>query len=252
MKRTNEMKSLTTALEGLSLFIAEPRAWGVREFAERAGIAPSNAHRILASLKQAGYLEQKPAGKTYSLGIRALELGEAYRRSVNLNLELQAILDEAALSTGETVYLNFLDGTDVVCTQKASGSAGLQLQIVVGERSSLFRGSRGRAILAFLPETQREHLIADYLQQQEVPQALRDLVAPEELLRIRTRGYCFSVGERLNGVAGVSTPVRKDGAVTASITIGGASERFDEATVSDHVATAKKLAAQLERHLNHA
>ena len=249
--KRNSMTSVSTALHGLSLFISEPRPWGVREFAERAGLAPSNAHRILVALKQAGYLTQDAQGRTYSLGIRALELGEAFRRSVNLDAQVQKLLDETARSTGESIYLSFRDGGEVICTQRALGTSGLQLQIAVGERTSIFRGSRGRLLLAYVDPSERKALF-DAAVPVDGAADPRELNDADSLAAIVEHGYCFSVGERLDGVAGVSAPLRQKGSVNAAVTIGGPVDRFTADAVADHVTTAKALAAQLEGRLNHA
>ena len=50
---------------------------GVTDLARRTGLLPSDVHRILASLKFCGFIEQNPQTKTYRLGVGLMKLGLA-------------------------------------------------------------------------------------------------------------------------------------------------------------------------------
>src|SRR5947209_1816136 len=56
---------------------------GVTDLARRLDLLPSDIHRILASLRIYGYVEQNPATKRYQLGTGLLRLGlTTFQRNV--------------------------------------------------------------------------------------------------------------------------------------------------------------------------
>ncbi len=71
------MKSVTTVAKVcriLSEFRSRP-SFGVTDLARRTNLLPSDVHRLLAALKQFGYIEQDPESKRYRVGSGLLRLG---------------------------------------------------------------------------------------------------------------------------------------------------------------------------------
>ena len=63
---------------------------------------------------------------------------------------------------------------------------------------------------------------------------------------IREQGYHSSVGDRLEGVAGISAPVfRADGSLAAALTLTMPAERYDERHVQKLLEAARKLTGLL-------
>ncbi|MAJ60737.1 MAG: IclR family transcriptional regulator, partial [bacterium TMED88] len=53
---------------------------GVSELSRRLNLHKNNVFRLLATLEQAGYIEQNGETDRYRLGTRCLELGAAFSR----------------------------------------------------------------------------------------------------------------------------------------------------------------------------
>src|SRR3954470_7759388 len=72
------------ALErGLNLLaiIAEADGLSLTSVAQRAGIAPSTAHRILNTLKAGGFVHCDDSRSGYLIGVQAFRVGSAFLRN---------------------------------------------------------------------------------------------------------------------------------------------------------------------------
>src|SRR5438876_342177 len=79
------------ALDVLSCFIASNGDLGVTEIAKRVGIDKSRVHRFLVALRRKGYVLDNPRTRRYSLGFRALELGRALARQIDVERQSEPV-----------------------------------------------------------------------------------------------------------------------------------------------------------------
>lgn len=88
----------------------------------------------------------------------------------------------------------------------------MRYALEVGSAFPLYLGAGGKAMLAFLPEAERESLIkagALDAMTRYVPNAS---TLRKELALIRQRGFAISSGERVEGASAVALPIlREDG-----------------------------------------
>lgn len=220
------LKSLQNALRLLEAFTSQRPVWGVRELSQHSGISPSVVQRILATFRDSGLLQQCPLTKRYEPGARFWEYGQIFRSRLRLDDVVAGELRALSVASGETAWFNILDNQQALCLQVAESPRDVIIAIRAGERTPLCLGSRGKVMLAFLPQAQRELIV----QQAESPRE------PEEKCRllstldaIRRQRWCLSQGERLENVTGISVPLFKPGGeVFASLTMGGPSSRLSE------------------------
>lgn len=244
------LKTLDISLELLSLFTAERPCWGVREMSVVVSLSPSAVQRVLSTLAKHGFLRQQPETRRYELGVRFWEMGVLYRDRLQLSEAPAAWLQEVALESGETVYLNFLEGQTAVCVQVAKSAEHVQLNIKPGERTPLTAGSRGKVMLAFLSSEHQEAAIAAaFTTTTEVEtDALRTALA-SALKTIKTDGYCISRSERLTDVIGLSFPLLDTrNFVIGSVTIGGPSSRMTDTKLEACLPSMQRLAQKLQSH----
>lgn len=88
---------------------------GVRDLAKKLGMHHSVVHRIVSTFEQHGVLIQNRDTQKYHLGLKLLEYGKVVTDQLNIQQYFQPILKEIANSTGESVYLNMLEGKEGVC-----------------------------------------------------------------------------------------------------------------------------------------
>jgi DNA-binding IclR family transcriptional regulator len=102
----------------------------------------------------------------------------------------------------------------------------------MGERRELWRGSGGKAILAFMTEKEIEAVLRQFSDSGVSVLAAGQVVTVEslraELAQIRKQGFAAIAGERTSGVCGVSAPVfNHKHEVVGAISVSGPMTRFD-------------------------
>jgi DNA-binding IclR family transcriptional regulator len=118
----------------------------------------------------------------------------------------------------------------------------------VNEWRPVHGGASGRALLAFLPESEREAVLAGPLEP-VTPNTVTDPDAlRRELAEVRERGYSLTRGERVLGAVGIAAPVLAgDGRLLGVIGIGVPEQRFrasDEARLAKRVIAAAAAVAR--------
>lgn len=224
--------SVDNALRLLRLF-KEKRPVRVSEAASEIGVAPSTAHRLLASLEQHDFVRRDPATRTYLPGPALAELGLA-TAGVELLALCGPILRRVCTEVGETTHLVVLEGAAILFLDSVETSQGLRVGSRVGVTMPAHSTSAGKAMLAQLPEEQIDALYSE-------PGALEQMTARtivdlsqlhDELAAIRQRGYATNFEESEPGVTAVAAalPVTPDRR-RAAISVSGPATRMDEQRV---------------------
>jgi IclR family pca regulon transcriptional regulator len=143
-----------------------------------------------------------------------------------------------AESCNETVVLVVRDGSDALSADVIPGRRHLlQVNFPPGYRYPLTKTASGRAILAFLPEDEREHVIRNGTTSPQDRALLLD-----QLAQVRHQGFALSSNEYHKGLAGLAVPVHADDGVVASLAIVTPLVRSEATTTG----TAPLLAAAKE------
>lgn len=196
---------------------------GVSEISRASGIHKATVYRLLRTLCHLGFVELRPDGKGYRLGIRILEL--AGRRLARINVRdvcrpyLLTLRDQTRL----TVHLGILDGTDIVYIEKIESPCNLRMASFVGARNPAYSTALGKAILAAIPTEQLDGIICKIHFKKRTPNTIThpdDL--RRELGRVRERGYAIDNIENEDGIRCVGAPIFDHGGkVVAGISVSG-------------------------------
>jgi DNA-binding IclR family transcriptional regulator len=122
----------------------------------------------------------------------------------------------------------------------------------VGDRRPLHATSSGKAILAFLPVEEREHILGSLTLPRHTDRTVTSLPALRASLEeIRRTGVCVTVDEIVPGASGIAAPVfDRAGRVAGACAIGGPTERV-RARVKALAAEVKATAGALSARLGH-
>lgn len=238
------------ALErGLKLLaiIAEADGLSLTSLAQRAGIAPSTAHRILATLKASGFIHCDEAHGIYLIGVQAFRIGNAFLRNRKLADAGRGAMRKLMEASGETVNMGIEDDGYVVFISQAESHQSVRAFHRPGSRSLLHASSIGKAIMAALPDeaaTERllrtgmpkftGHTIVD-------PQALL-----ADLAQVRKRGWSIDNEERAEGLRCVGAAVYNEHAeVVGAISVSGPVVRMTEERIGELGPMVKRTAAEI-------
>lgn len=203
------VKSAERALEILELLTRRERPASFTEFAEQLGYPRSSLHALLRTLTDRGWAEYDEASRSYALGIRTLEAGNAYGRSLDLVDRATPQMEHIRDTLEETVQLSVLDGLQNVYVAKVDGRQALTLASEVGRRLPAHATGVGKVLLAGLTRAELDGRLAGVQLVKITPNTITE---PDELHarleQIRQRGFGMDNEEYTKGVRCVAVPIR--------------------------------------------
>ena len=191
----------------------------VSDAAERLGVSPSTAHRLLAMLVYRGFAEQRPD--------RRYEAGDVLRTTTATRAPV-ALLRQAALPhmrklverMQESVNLLVLAGADVWFVATAECTQVLRVGSRAGRTLPAHLTSGGVALLAALPA---DEVTALYEKHPEVdlPRLRR------ELAQVRGRGFAINDQRTEAGLTAIAVAIRdSDESAVAAVALAMPTARF--------------------------
>lgn len=203
---TTPVKSADRILTILELLSTDPRPRTYSELVAETGLPKSSLHGLLATLAARSWLTETRPGPTYTLGIRALEAGGAYLRESG-TASVQSILDDLAVTVGETVNLGTLEGRDIVYLAVRRSRQALAMRSAVGLRLPVHASAMGKALLADWDDDDIRGRLTEPLTRlarntcTDLDSLLRDIE------QTRTRGYALELEETTDGIGCVAVTV---------------------------------------------
>lgn len=228
--RTNDTKSgrVKTAdtLFDIVEYLQEHQEGRVSEIADALDIAPSTAHRHLATLYDREYVIKH--GDVYKLGLRFLDLGETARGCYELYSLARAKVDQLAEETNERVQLLVEEHGYGVYLYVARGQQAVRTDPGIGRRVPLYVAAAGKAILAHLPEERTTEILHESDLETFTPHSITDVdTLADQLERIRDRGYGVNDQEFIQGLRAVGVPITTpDGRVLGALSVSGPKHRM--------------------------
>lgn len=145
------LKSLRKAMRVLECFSLQESRLPLTDIARKVGLPLSTTHRILATLRDVGIVEQEGDRDLYRLGLKLLELGSMVLANMEVHREALPYIEELVRETGETVHLGVFDGTQVVSIEKIDSPHGLASTVTIGKGAPAYCTGVGKALLASQP-----------------------------------------------------------------------------------------------------
>src|SRR5262245_48222853 len=116
------LKSLGKIVRILECFSTTDKTLSVAEVCERTGYPRSTTHRLLASLKEVGLLDQDRHRDRYRLGIKLFELGNIVLANMDLHREARPYVEQLGKLTGQLVHLAAFDGRQAIVIHRSDPS----------------------------------------------------------------------------------------------------------------------------------
>ncbi len=244
---------LAKAFAILDLFQPDQPTWSQSEIVRSSGLNRSTVSRLVRYLNDTGYLIQYEQTGRYALGLAAVNLGRRAVSSFDLRTLGQPAMEELSRATGETIILTELSRSErlVTCVNQIEGRhGGLRVFERVGATFPLHAGAAPKAILACLPEAQRETYLAGKLESVTEKTPTDPALIRADLELTVSRGYAISTEETYPGVAGVGAAFHgPDGSPVGSIAIAAPMQRISSAKLDEYgkmlVASTRRITALL-------
>ena len=225
---------------------------GVTELGRRLGVHKATASRLVATLAEHRLVERNPTTDKYRLGFGLIHLAGSAMAGLDLAREARPVLEDLAERTEETVNLAVLDGGAVLNVDQITSHRTVASRSWVGRRTPWHCTANGKVLVAWLPEPDRELLLAAPLERRTE----RSITDPQrmraQLAEITSRGYAQTVEELEQGLNAVAAPVRRaDGQVTAAVSVAGPAFRMRPGELPRIARLAMDAAAEISRRMGH-
>jgi DNA-binding IclR family transcriptional regulator len=227
---TEAVKSAKRTLDILVLLTGREARMTFTELSEALDLPRSSLHGLLSTLTESGWVTYDSASRTYGLGIRTLEAGNAYLRTDDLPSRARPFMERIRDALDETVQLSVLDGRFNVYVAKVDGQQTLVLASAVGRRLPAHATGVGKVLLAGLDRTTLDRLLSQVKLERFTKNTVTDKATLYRRLQsIRDAGYGTDEEEYTIGVRCVAVPVRdQQGRAIAAMSVSVPIIRFDD------------------------
>lgn len=201
--------ALARGLDVLRCFEQGDISLGNLEIAQRTGLPKPTISRLTYTLTQLGYLIYSGKHGTYQLGPGVLSLGYTMLSSLDIRERAKPFLQELSDKVDATVALGARDRMEMVYLEVCRGPGDVTLRIDVGDRIPLASTAMGRALLAALPDSERDFLMEHIRKRTEDAAEFSRIAKGVEqaVVDVAERGFCMSVGDWRKDVNAVGVPL---------------------------------------------
>jgi DNA-binding IclR family transcriptional regulator len=211
----------------LELLHRSPSGLELKDVAKRTGINKTTAHRFLSHLEAESYL-LRDAGGAFVLGPKIARLGGGMSFEATLCKISRPTLENLRKTTGETVNLAVLEGSDILYLDVLESPHRFSVVPHIGAHSPVYCTALGKAILASMNDEQKkEQILASISFETNTPHTLSSISKlKQDLSRIRQLGFSHDDEESFVGARCIGAAIlAADGTVAAAVSISGPTSR---------------------------
>ncbi|MDE2338025.1 MAG: helix-turn-helix domain-containing protein [Gammaproteobacteria bacterium] len=238
------MTSLARGLHVIRAFAGLDCRLTIADVSRATGLTRAVVRRCLYTLRELGYAASD--GRSFYLQPRVLSLGYAYLSTAPLSTAAPPILQELSERIGEATTVAVLDEGAVVYVARASTARIMSVTLGVGSRLQAYCTALGRVLLANLPPTQADALLACT----ELTAHTRFTVTSRErlleiLAEVRAADFALNDQELEIGLRSLAVPVRNVvGATVAAMNVSAQASRLSSHELIENVLPALRAAAE--------
>jgi IclR family transcriptional regulator, pca regulon regulatory protein len=246
--RSERLQSLERGLTVLRAFGADAPSLTISEVAERTGLTRATARRVLLTLADLGYVESTK--RTFKLTPAVLDLVKPFAASGDPWAFAMPYLASLTERTGESASIAILDDTEILYVARVETRRLMTLAVTVGSRLPAHATSKGRVLLAGLPDAELEA----YFARTAIARYTERTVVDETELRaildeVRRQGWALVDQQLEEGLSSVAAPVLdRNGRVSAALSVCAHAGRVDPTVLRSEflplvVETARRVSA---------
>jgi DNA-binding IclR family transcriptional regulator len=248
------VSSLHRAVQILRALAAGAADGGQRisDLGKSLGFTQATTHRLLQQLVDEGLVEQSTASKRYALSLDFFSLAARAGDAGGLREHCRPALLRLGASLGDSIFLLVRAGFDAMCLDRWEGPFPIRsFTGDIGGRVPLGVGQGSLAILAHLPEAERDEVMRYNVPRIRHLGALDEVYLRTEVAKVRSQGYANTNSGLIEGMAGVAVPVfDANGRVVAALSIGTLTARLEGERLPVVVDLLQREAAALARQIN--
>lgn len=207
MPAKNHVELVDKAMRVLEALAQEGEASDLKDLSARVGLVKSSTFRILYTLRELGYVEQRGRG-SYSLTPKLFRLAKKAPAQASLNTIAHPYLVRLRDALDEAAWLAQWRRGRVILTDVAEARQKLRLSLDIGDDSPVHASALGKAVAAHLPPEE----LANALGSGPLPRLTEHTRTDRaqllrELAEVRENGYALNEEETIEGAILIGAPV---------------------------------------------
>ena len=251
--RNNRVRSIEKALRILEILNLDYEL-SLGEISEKLGIDKGTTHRLIATLKHAGYIDQNPINRKYANGIKLFEMGSNAVDKRGLRRMAEPFIEEAAFLAGETINLGVRHDDYIIYIDKIESHETIKVGLNIGKRIPIYCTGLGKAILAFSAEKTIESILEGLVFESFTRNTVKTREALKmQLADIKKQGFCIDDEEYVEGLICIAAPILDHSAEPiAAVSIAVPKYRYVESSkTKDFGAIVTATAGKISQSLGH-
>lgn len=217
------IQSVERAIDILTAIAGKRDSLGLPELSNILDLPKTTIYTLIKTLRSKGFVEQDPTTRKYRLGFSLYELGTIQISELEIQRAASPTIDELANTTKLESRLGIWNKDSVIVSLTAHPIGQNKLTRQVGPRIPGYCTALGKAILAYMPEDERNHYLThtELIRYTEKTITTRKALE-KELLNVRQKGYSLSQGELISYRCAMGAPVfghseKLEGAISISL-----------------------------------
>lgn len=244
---SGQVQSLMRALSLLECLAQAESGLALTALAERVGLAPSTAHRLLKSMAQRRFVHHDDERGLWSVGVQAFSVGSAFLRGRDFVGVARPIMRELMEVAGESVNLAVLDGGEAVYLAQVECREMMRALARPGGRAPIHCSGVGKALLSALPAREVDLILSRHGLPLLTSKTITDAdVLKRSLSAARERGYAFDDEEQVLGMRCVAAVIYDEHTYPlAAVSLSGPTARVTDRRIDDLGRLALRVARQI-------
>jgi DNA-binding IclR family transcriptional regulator len=221
------VSALARGLEVLRAFTPTEGLLGNGELVQRTGLPKPTVTRLTYTLTKLGYLTYVERLGKYQLAPAALALGYSALANMRIRQLARGPMQKLADYADASIALGTRDRLDLIYVEHCRSKHGMMLRLGLGSRIPIATTAMGRALIAGLPETERDWLLG-YLRRDAGKGWPKLRAGIERAIEdVATRGFTLALGEWERDINAVGVPLlAPDGSGAFAFNCGAPSFHF--------------------------
>ena len=247
------VQTLDRALNVLEA-LATSQPVGLSDLSRQVGLHTSTVSRILETLRQRSFIEYDDYSGLFRLGVKTLEIGNAYLQGRPLADAADSVMRELSETLRETVNLVVRDGDMAVYIKQIQNeSHTIRMFTREGARVPIYCTAIGKIILGDLDPEEIREVLRDT---EFIPFTKNTVSDCDEFAKLAKRsakrGYAWDDEERELGVRCIAAPIRDaEGQVVAALSVSAPVMRMTKAQGTAYSSPLIDAAERISRKLGY-
>lgn len=195
------------------------------EASSQLDIPKSTTLNYLRTLEELGYVIEEDS--RYRLSLQFLDHGIHTKRRLKIAQYAPPVLKQLADDTNEAAWLMTQERGYVVGLDKELGPRAVQTTGRIGRHTRFHYHAPGKAMLSAMSDSRIREIITNHGMPARTEDTITDLdTLMEEIETVRETGVAFDVGEAIEGLRSIASPVSSAGGVEGAISVVGPKNRL--------------------------